>query len=88
MFVKKLHLEYRKVIKTYLPTYLWDSSDSSDSHESSDSSDIIDISDISDSRDSSDSSDSCDKNVVTKMLLLKFNDYIFVTKIVWLKLCD
>ena len=48
MFVKKWPLEYQKVIKTYLPTYLWDNSDSSD------------ICDGSDSSDSSDSSESCD----------------------------
>ena len=29
MFVKKWPLEYQKEIKTYLPTYQWDSSDSS-----------------------------------------------------------
>ena len=52
MFVKKWPLEYCKVIKTYLPTYLWDSSDTSD---------ICDICDSSDNSDSSDSSDSCDK---------------------------
>ena len=51
MFVKKWILEYKKVIKTYLPTYLWDSSDSSDSCDSYDSSDSRD------GRDSSDSSD-------------------------------
>ena len=39
MFVKKLPLKYQKVIKTYIPTYLWDSSDSSDSSDSYDSSD-------------------------------------------------
>ena len=33
MFVNKWPLEYQKVIKTYLPTYLWDSSDSSDSSD-------------------------------------------------------
>ena len=37
-FVKKWPLEYQKVIKTYLPTYLWNSCDSSDSNDSSDSS--------------------------------------------------
>ena len=31
MFVKKWPLEYQNVIKTYLPTILWDSNDSSDS---------------------------------------------------------
>ena len=44
MFVKMWPLEYQKVVKTYLPTYLWDSSDSSDSHDSSDSSDGSDSS--------------------------------------------
>ena len=68
MFVKKWPLEYQKVIETYLPTYLWDSSDSSDS---------------SDSNDSSDSSDFfvtkilywlkkfCNKNCATKIVQLK-----------------
>ena len=42
MFVKNLPLEYLKVIKTYLPTYLWDRSDSCDSSDSSDSSDNSD----------------------------------------------
>ena len=57
MFVKKWPLHYQKVIKTYLPTYLWDSSDSSD---------------ICDSSDSSDSSEkkSFDLNLVTKILWL------------------
>ena len=55
MFVKKLPLHYQKVIKTYLPTYLWDSSDSSDSRDSHDSSDSSDSSDSIDSSDSSDS---------------------------------
>ena len=78
MFVKKWPLEYQKVIKTYLPAYLWDSSyssDSSDSRDSRDSSDSSDSSDCSDSYDSSDSSDSSD---------------FFVTKIfLWLKnFCD
>ena len=54
MFVKKGPLDYQKVIKTYLPTYLWDRSDIIDS---CDSSDISESSDISDSSDSSDSSD-------------------------------
>ena len=53
MFVKKWSLEYQKVIKTYLPTYIWDTSDSSD---------ICDICDISDSSDSSDSRDSSDRS--------------------------
>ena len=42
MFVKKWLIEYQKVTKTYLPTYLWDSSDSRDSRDSSDSSDSSD----------------------------------------------
>ena len=48
MLVKKWHLEYQKVIKIYLPTYLWDSSDISDSCDSSDSSDSIESSESSD----------------------------------------
>ena len=62
MFVKKWHLEYCKVIKTYLPTYLWNSSDSSDIYDSCDSS------------DSSDSSGNkiCDQNFVTKIVWPKF----------------
>ena len=42
MFVKKWYLEYQKVIKTYLHTYLWDICYSSDSSEISDSSDSSD----------------------------------------------
>ena len=38
MFVKKWPLEYQKVIKTNIPTYLWYSRDTSDSSDSSDSS--------------------------------------------------
>ena len=49
MFVKKWPLEYQKAIKTYLPTYLWDSSDSSESSDSCDSSDGSHSSDSSDS---------------------------------------
>ena len=45
MFVKKWPLEYCKVIKTYLPTYLWDSSDSSDIYDKCDSCDSSDSSD-------------------------------------------
>ena len=44
MFVKKWPFEYQKVIKSYLPTYLWDSSDSCESSESSESSDSSDSS--------------------------------------------
>ena len=51
MFLKMWPLEYQKVIRTYLRTYLRDSSDSRDSCDS------CDISDSSDSGDSSDSSD-------------------------------
>ena len=51
MFVKKWPLEYHKVIKSYLSTYLWDSSDSSDSSGSSDSSYSSDSSDSSASSD-------------------------------------
>ena len=54
MFVKKWLLEYQKIIKTYIPTYLWDSSDSSD---------ICDSCDRSDNSDSSDSSDSSNKRL-------------------------
>jgi hypothetical protein len=50
-------LEYQRVIKTHLCTYLQDSSDSSDSSDISDSSDSSDSSYSSDSNDSSDSSD-------------------------------
>ena len=57
MLVKKWPLHYQKVIKTYLTTYLWDSSDSSDVCNSCDSWDSSDSSDTSDSSDSSDSSD-------------------------------
>ena len=76
--MKKWPLQNQKVIKTYLPTYLWESSDSSDIYNSCDSS------------DSSDSSNKkiCDKNFVTKILWLKLCDLNFVTKIVWLKLWD
>ena len=56
-FVKKWSLDYQKVIKTHLVTYLWDSSYSSDSSTNSDSSDSSDSSDRSDSSDSSDSND-------------------------------
>ena len=56
MFVKKWCLEYQKVIKTYLHTYLRNSSYSSDSSDSSDSSTSSDSSDSSDGNDSSDSS--------------------------------
>ena len=54
MFVKKWPLEYQKVIKTYLSTYLWDSSDISDSFDGSDSNDT---SDRSGSKDRSEDSD-------------------------------
>ena len=54
--MRKWPLEYQTVIKTYVPTYLWDRSDSSDSCDSSDSSDGSDGSDGSDSSDSSDGS--------------------------------
>ena len=43
--LKKWPLEYQMVTKTYLATYLWDSSDSSDCFDSSDSSDSNDSSD-------------------------------------------
>ena len=53
MFVKKSPLEYCKVIKTYLPTYQWDSNDSSDICDSCESSDSCDSGDSFDSSDSS-----------------------------------
>ena len=46
MFVIKWPLEYQKVIKTYLSTYLWDSSDSSDGSDSSDWSDSSSVGQI------------------------------------------
>ena len=52
--------EYQKVIKSYLHTYLWYSSDSSASSDSSDRSDSCDSNDSSDSSDSIDSSVSSD----------------------------
>ena len=45
------------VTKTYLPSYLWESSDGSDSTDIGDSSDSSESSDSSDISDSSDSSD-------------------------------
>ena len=57
MFMKKLPLEYQKVIKVYIPTYLWDSSDNSDSCDSCDS------------NDSSDSSDSSDNHWITEIVM-------------------
>ena len=51
---KKWPLVYQMLIKSYLPSYLCDSSDSSDSGDSSD------ISDSGDSGDNSDSGDTCD----------------------------
>ena len=52
--MKKWPLEYQKVIKTYLRTYLRDSSDSINSSDSSDSSESSDSNDRNDSSDSSD----------------------------------
>ena len=52
--MKKWPLQNQKVIKTYLPTYLWESSDSSDIYNSCDSCDSSDSSDISDISESSD----------------------------------
>ena len=52
--MKNWPLEYQKVIKTYLCTYLRDSNDSRDSSDSSDSSNSSNSSDSSDSNDSSD----------------------------------
>ena len=54
---KKWPLEYQKVIKTYRPTYLWDSGDISDSCDRCDSCDSCDSSESSDSSDHSDRSD-------------------------------
>ena len=73
MFVKKGPLDYQKVIKTYLPTYIWDRSVIIDS---CDSSDISDSSDSSEGSDSSDSRDKkcCDKKFVTLILWLKCGD--------------
>ena len=51
--MKKWPLEYQKVIKTYIPTYLWDNSDSCDSSDSSDSGNNSDSCNSSDSSDSS-----------------------------------
>jgi hypothetical protein len=65
--VKKWPLEYQKVIKTYLCTYLQDSSDGSDS------SDIRDSSDSSDSGDSSDRSDNSDSSDQTTLYTKKLN---------------
>ena len=42
MFMKKWPLEYQKLVKTYLPTYVRDSGDSRDSSDLSDSSDSSD----------------------------------------------
>ena len=50
-FVKKWSLEYQKIIKTHLHTYLQDSSYSSDISDSSDNSDSSDSSDSNDSSD-------------------------------------
>ena len=65
MFVIKRLLEYQKVIKTNLSTYLWDSIDSSDGSDSSDSSHNSYSSDSSDNSDSSDSSESSDSSKFT-----------------------
>ena len=85
MFVKKWPLEYQNVIKSYLPTYLWDSSNSSDI---CDCSDRFESSDSSVGSDIGDSSYSSVTNFVTDILWLKFCDKNCVTKIVWQKLCD
>ena len=87
MFVKKWPLEYQKVIKTYLPTYLWDSSDSSDSSDRSDSSGSSGSCDSCDSSDSCDSGDSSDRSYQIT-LWLTFSDWSFVTQTFWLKLFD
>ena len=65
MFVKKWPLEYQKVIKTYIHTYLRDSSNSSDSSDSSDSSGS------SDRTDSSGSSDRKEKKFQKKTVFTK-----------------
>ena len=57
-------LEYQQVIKTYICTYLWDSSYNSESNDSSDS---------SDTSDSSDSSDISDSSVQTTLYTKKLN---------------
>ena len=62
---KKWPLVYKMVIKSYLPSYLCDSSDASDSSDSSDCSDII---------------DSCDSNhqktLVTKTIVIVKNCFL------------
>ena len=73
MFVKKWSLEYQKVIKTHLCTYLRDNSYSSYNSDSSDNSDNSDNSDSSDSSDSNDSSHRSDQKTLytTKLNLPK-----------------
>ena len=76
MFVIQLPLEYQKVIKTYLSTYLWDSSDGSDSSDSSESSESSDSSDSSDSSESSESSNSTEqKTYLFKKLFSQKKNY-------------
>ena len=52
--MKKWPLQYWTVTKTYLPSYICDSSAGSDTSDSSDSNDSSDSSDSSDSIDSND----------------------------------
>ena len=70
MFVVKWLLEYQKVIKTNLSTYLWDRSDRSDSSDGSDSSDSSHNSYSSDSNDSSDGSESSDSSNITEQQII------------------
>ena len=62
---EKVNFRVSKGTKTYLWTYLQDSSDSSDGSDSNDSSDSSDSSDIGDINDSSDSSESSESNNIT-----------------------
>ena len=75
--VKKLPVEYQMVTKTYLPSYLCNSSDSSDSSDSCYSSDSSESSYNSDSSDSRDSSNQ--KNLFTKLLFFH-QKFFFTTK--------
>ena len=68
------------VNKTYLPSYLCDSSDGSDNNDGSDSCDRNDISDSSDSSDSSDCSNSSDSRNFTKPHFRKKNFFCLPQK--------
>ena len=81
---EKVTFRDQNVIKTYLPTYLWDSSDNCDSRDSRDSSDSSNSSDSSENNDSSDSSDSSYQTT----FWLTFCDSNFVTQIFWKKIFD